>query len=72
VGLWLSHPAIGPVHPLSPFLVRFGYTNVWLGDGPLLHLISMVVFPDSSGTGRSCCIRWRSSGGSGCSSPRST
>jgi hypothetical protein len=45
VGLWLSHPAIGPHDPFTPFVVRFGYTNVWLGDGLLLHLLSSLVFP---------------------------
>jgi Zn-dependent protease len=51
IGLWLSQPAIGPTPALTPFVVRFGYTNVWLGDGPLLHLLGMLVFPGQFGLG---------------------
>ena len=51
-GLALSHPVVGPVSAATPFLVPFGQEGVIrIGDGPLLHVLGMLFFPDSFGSG---------------------
>lgn len=48
-GLALSHPGPGAADVATPFLVRFADQSVWIGNGPLTHLMGLIAFPDAMG-----------------------
>ena len=50
IGLALSEPAAGTASAATPFMIRFASESVHIGNGPLLHVLGLLYFPDTFGS----------------------